>query len=200
MNPSRSQVSLPSLRVLVGHAQLAGGASVQRGACCRINVDLDVGAVSIQQALVWLAVTELPSDERRRLKSEVAAGRVASAILEVLATSFGDDLTRARAGVEVTLRAENLAQARLLDSLRTLSDEPLRLSAALELQSTSMTPTVLTAFAKLVRLEFTDGHHSSFFDFTVPVAASITGVRAAAHLRGEPKLRVTHRTPPAGKK
>ncbi len=187
------QVPPPWVRIVGGHTLIGGGASVQLGAVCRVEVDFAINAVPGEAAERWVLANRRCFSEAqvKQLTADFTSGCCAQGILGALGFVLGGgDYNRHQQAQDVVLQAASRAQADFVEALRTLSNQPMRLTSDIEVYGTSLVPSVAGVFARIVQLRFADGASSNFADLSEPVAADSSGNVAAVRAGRGHRLRM----------
>lgn len=193
---SGKKAALPSVKISDGHVLIASGASVQLGAVCRINVNFAINAVPPEAAGIWLEDNKryFTPEQARQLGEDFRSGYLGRGILGALGFVMGDgDYDRYQGAQDVVVQASSQEQASFVKALRTLSNDPMRLTSEIEIYGTSMMPSVAGVFARLVQIHFADGSSANFADLSDPVAADTTGEVRGVHAKKGNKLRMVPR-------
>jgi len=186
-------VPLTPVRIVGGHTRIGGGASVQLGATCRINVDHALDGVSADTMAAWLEANRrfFSHEQVIQLAGDLASGHAARGVLGAVGLILGaGDYERYQSAQDVSLDVHSREQAGFVESLHALVNRRMRLASEVELYGTSMKPCVAAVFARIVQIHFADGSSLNFVDLSEPVAADTAGDTSGVRAKKSERLRI----------
>ncbi len=190
------EASLPSLRIVGGHGQIASGARVQLGARCRVEVDHEIDAVSGELMAQWLQQNKrfFTDDQVQQLAGDFAAGYFARGVLGALGLIMGkSDYQRYQNAQDTVLKSKSQEQANFINALQLLTNKKMRLTSEMDVYGTSMIPRNVAVFVRVVQIRFGDGRSVNFLDLSDPIAADDAGETSGLQASGGRRLRMAPR-------
>jgi hypothetical protein len=191
----QNEQALPVLTIDAGHSKLAGGgAVVQLGATCALRVDITLEAVIDEALTEWLRRNSgfFTEEQFLKLVNEINSGFAATAVLGALGyVAANGDHDHFQNVEHLRLRASSVNEARFFESFHALTAAKVRAERDIEVHGTSMTPTRVSVFARIVEIGLEDGRVLAFVNWSDPVAADSTGDTSGVRTRTGQRLGVS---------